>query len=170
MDTVFTVLRVVVSLGVVVGVLWFVQRRIGRTGNRRAAKAALSVVGRTSVGPKASVAVVEMDGKRFLLGVTEHGVSVLHTAEAPTAAFADELALAVAEEPDDTGASPAAAGPAMARPAAARPIAVRPAPARPAPALDFRPIDPAPGFGGLAGSILSPSTWRRALAAVRSRR
>ena len=38
---------------------------------------------RQSVGQKASVVVVDTDGKRFLLGVTEHGINVLHTSDVP---------------------------------------------------------------------------------------
>nr|WP_277814858.1 flagellar biosynthetic protein FliO [Galbitalea soli] len=61
----------------------------------------LSIVGRQSIGAKAAVAVVEFEGRRFLLGVTEHGISVLDSsapavedeavAVAPDARFADAL-------------------------------------------------------------------------------
>jgi flagellar protein FliO/FliZ len=86
-DDVFTVLRVVVSLAVVVGVIWFVQRKFvrGGGGKGRVRKRAISIVARQSVGRNSSVAVVEFQGKQFLLGVTEHGISVLdQVAEAAT--------------------------------------------------------------------------------------
>ena len=87
MDTFLLALRVVVSLGVVIGAIWFVQRRVSRSGGGSGARAKragkpMSVIARQNLGPKASVAVVEFGGKRFLLGVTEHGIAVLDDAEA----------------------------------------------------------------------------------------
>ncbi|WP_025157953.1 flagellar biosynthetic protein FliO [Leifsonia aquatica] len=83
METVFIALRVLVVLAVIVLVLWYVQRRVtkGRGAARRTN--AVNVVGRQGVGPKASVVVVDVDGNRFVLGVTERQVSVLHTGERP---------------------------------------------------------------------------------------
>lgn len=83
METVFIALRVLVVLAVIVLVLWYVQRRVtkGRGASRRTN--AVNVVGRQGIGPKASVVVVDVDGNRFVLGVTERQVSVLHTGERP---------------------------------------------------------------------------------------
>ena len=84
-ETLFIALRVLVVLGVIVSLLWFVQRRVtkGRTSARRRRGNAVTVVGRQGIGPKASVVVVDVDGNRFVLGVTERQVSVLHTADRP---------------------------------------------------------------------------------------
>lgn len=82
MDTVLVVLRVALSLGVVVALLWYVQRRILRGRAGRPANP-LQVRGRQGVGAKAQVVVVDLDGQRFLLGVTEQSVNLLHTSEAP---------------------------------------------------------------------------------------
>lgn len=82
MDTLLLAARVVVSLVAVFGLMWLVQRKV-RTGGAATRAKALSVVARQSVGQKASVVLVDTDGKRFMLGVTEHGISVLHTGEAP---------------------------------------------------------------------------------------
>jgi len=84
MDTLFIALRVAVSLAVVLGIIWYAQRRLSR-GSRAKQNQAVVVVGRQGIGAKASVAVVEMDGKRFLLGVTDQAVTILHTADAPVA-------------------------------------------------------------------------------------
>jgi flagellar biogenesis protein FliO len=77
-DTVFLALRVIVSLGAVFGALWAGHRWItkGRPGLRLQAKA-ISVAARQGLGAKAGVAIVEADGRRYLLGVTEHSVTVL---------------------------------------------------------------------------------------------
>ena len=84
MDSLVQGLRVLVSLAVVFGLLWFLARRLraGR-GPRRAAP--VQVLGKAGVGGKAQVVVVEAEGRRMVLGVTEHGVSVLHDAAAPAA-------------------------------------------------------------------------------------
>ncbi|MDN4613399.1 flagellar biosynthetic protein FliO [Leifsonia sp. F6_8S_P_1B] len=151
METLFVALRVIVVLGVMVALLWFVQRRItkGRSGARGRRGNAVTVVGRQGVGPKASVVVVDVDGNRFVLGVTERQVSVLHTGERPQEAEVTQLApvLAAAEAsaaPDTSDRQDADFLTAQGRASV---------------------FDEA-----LKGSILSPATWRQASSAVRQRR
>jgi flagellar protein FliO/FliZ len=84
MDSLILGLRVLVSLGAVLGLMWLLHRRLRRGTGAPKAKA-LAVVARQSVGPKASVVLVDTDGRQFLLGVTEHGINVLHSSEAPAA-------------------------------------------------------------------------------------
>lgn len=139
MDTLVIALRVALSLAVVVGLLWFMQRRVTRS--QRVSKNAqlITVVGRQGVGQKASVVVVDIDGQRFVLGVTEQNVSVLRSTEAPAAAesvapastSADLFARSLDSANDDLVAS----------------------------------VDAAPR--ALGGSILSPSTWKQTAAALR---
>lgn len=140
MDTLFLALRVLLSLAAVLGIIWYAQRRIGR-GSRAKAGKAITIVGRQGIGAKASVAVIDMDGKRFLLGVTEHQVTILNTSDAPAAraeAFSQVL------EAQTTESEPTMLAPAAVTKAA-----------------------PEPPKGLLAGSILSPDTWRRAFASLR---
>ncbi len=83
MDDLLLALRVVVSLGVVVALLWIVQRRLS-TGARRPQKAAVvRLIGRQGVAGKSSVVVVEVEGERLVLGVTEQGMTVLARHDAP---------------------------------------------------------------------------------------
>lgn len=89
MDSLILGLRVLVALGAVLGLMWFLQRRLGQGTGRRRADRALTVVSRQSVGQKASVVVVDAAGQRFLLGVTEHAVNVLHTGDIPVEAEAE---------------------------------------------------------------------------------
>lgn len=80
MDSFVLALRVLVSLGAVLGLIWVLQRRLKRRGSLvRAAAPAISVLSRQGVGHKASVVLLDADGQRLLLGVTEHGVSVLRS-------------------------------------------------------------------------------------------
>ncbi|MGO4807235.1 flagellar biosynthetic protein FliO [Arthrobacter sp. 2MCAF15] len=83
MDALILGLRVVVALGAVLGLMWLLQRRLGKGTGRRRADRALTIVSRQSLGQKASVVLVDAAGQRFLLGVTEHAVNVLHTGDIP---------------------------------------------------------------------------------------
>ena len=153
METLFVALRVLLSLGAVLALLWLLQRRFARGGVGSAAKARSAhnpaVVGRQGVGSKANVVVVEHDGRRFLLGVTEHGVNVLHSSPIEPVPgldpdlFARELAAA---EPADVALV-----------------------AQQAATSDTVGDSPLAG-SMLAGSILSGETWKQAAAVVRNRR
>jgi flagellar protein FliO/FliZ len=145
-DTLFLFLRVALSLAAVLGVIWFIQRRVSRGGGRLRAQKAITVVGRQSVGSKASVAVIEIDGTRFVLGVTDHAVNVLHTVEKTPVESTSEAFSRVLAEAD--------------APLAAEPVAVA-SRAELSSAL-VAPQSP------LAGSILSATTWKRAFASLKS--
>lgn len=84
MDVFALALRVILALGAVIGVLWVAQRYFARaSGLRGKASDPLSVVSRRGIGQKAALVVVEMDGKRFMLGVTDQSINVLHSGDAP---------------------------------------------------------------------------------------
>ncbi|MCC3302590.1 flagellar biosynthetic protein FliO [Arthrobacter sp. zg-Y895] len=163
METLFLGLRVLVSLGAVLGLLWFLQRRFSRTlGSAGANQPAVRVVSRQPLGPKASLVVVETDGQRLLLGVAEGSVNLLHTTEVPpesepvpATGFAASLEAAQqssASYPEDGHA----ADPYSALPPRR---AGRGAHALPS-------THPVPAKSALAGSILAPETWRQAGAAL----
>jgi len=157
MESLVVALRVALSLAVVFGLIWYIHRRLTRGGKARLAATPITVLGKQAVGQKASVVVVDADGKRFILGVTEHSITVIHGGVAPAAAFADVLAEATPAETGtetDTSQTPAP-----------RPVAVA---ARTAAAPTETGLV-APGSrlpGALGGSILSPSTWRQAAAVL----
>ena len=156
--------------------------RPARGGHRAARRArpepVVSVVGRQAIGPKASVAVVDVGGQRLVLGVSDAGVTVLTTMDAPVEV----------EAPVEAPAAAPVAAPAVAaiQPVTTTPqpdlAAIQPVSATPQP--DFATIlaaattepevsrkaarEQAPAkTGPLAGSVLSPSTWRQTLAALR---
>ena len=75
-ETFVLLLRVVLSLGVVLGLLWFLARRVnGQFSRGRAAP--INVVARTSLSRHAGLAVVEVDERRLLLGVADTGVTLI---------------------------------------------------------------------------------------------
>ena len=100
METLFLALRVLVALGAILGLIWFVQRKVTGAGGKVAggakggsksavagrfgtSKKAIQVLGTHRLGAKASITVVEIDGVKMVLGVTENGISVLENAPAP---------------------------------------------------------------------------------------
>jgi flagellar protein FliO/FliZ len=97
METLFLALRVLVALGAILALIWFVQRKVtgkqsggkkavaGRFGAARLgmSRKAIQVIGTHRLGAKASISVVEIDGVTMVLGVTEHGISVLENAPQP---------------------------------------------------------------------------------------
>ncbi|MGH1526709.1 flagellar biosynthetic protein FliO [Leifsonia sp. L25] len=158
METLFIALRVLVVLGVMVALLWFVQRRVtkGRTTARRRRGNAVTVVGRQGIGPKASVVVVDVDGNRFVLGVTERQVSVLHTAD----------------RPQDAGVTPLVRVPEAQPETALRTGTDDITTTTTRQDADFLTAQGRASLfdEALKGSILSPATWRQASSAVRHKK
>lgn len=180
MDVVVLALRVLLSLGVVLALLFVLHRKVSKINGNRAGAGLVSVVARQGIGPKASMVVVDAEGTRFYLGVTEQSVSVLHSASAPRALQAvpvSEDAVAAAPGP---AAVPAAspglpAETADARFAASLRLASMAPPAEAEPptrraARAARSAVPAPHAAPLQGSILSPATWKQTTAFLRQGR
>lgn len=135
--------RLIGSLAVVVGLLLL----IARTVNRRFAAphgAAVQVVHRQAIGRGQSVAVVSVGGRVLVLGTTEQQVTLLTEVEP------DEVGLTLAPEQPTPGEDDAAATPA-------------------GPTGAVAPANLAQLPGALAGSLLSPQTWRQAAAAISRR-
>lgn len=177
-------LRVALALACVLGVLWFLTRRAAGTGAvKRSRQAAMSVVSKQSLGGRAGIALVEVQGRRLLLGVSEHGVNLLTEVDVPEPedpAVRERVVLdpAVLEAtvlaetdveppvlelvrdlpaPDAVVASPETDG--------AHDAAVASSSSSPAARMPAVPTPRTP----LEGSILSASTWRQAVVAVQER-
>jgi len=183
-------LRVAVSLGVVLALMWVLHRRATKGGLGAAAKgrgrrsAAVEVVGRQGIGGKASVVVVDVEGERLVLGVSEQSVSLLRSGPTP----APELSIVTGPVvlPTVAPVAPVAPEPAPAVPSADRfraelerqERAATVLPADTATPLPMRPRGSArrpgrtvvPTAQQLQGSVLSADTWRQAAAALRGRR
>ncbi|WP_435746817.1 FliO/MopB family protein [Nocardioides sp. SYSU DS0663] len=170
-------LRLAFSLAAVLGLMMVIariaQRRVsGRKG------APLSVLHRQAVGRHASVAVVSVGSRLLVLGVTDHQVQMI-TELAPDDLPADDETTGDPVDAADPAASPAAS---VRTVPAAGPCPVPTAVAAfgadveaPVTGPSFRAVlrqetaraATVPADGPLAGSLLSPTTWRRAAHAVR---
>lgn len=192
MDTAVIVLRVALSLGVVLALMWVLHRVSrkklvgGKSHGRRAAS--VEVVGRQGIGGKASVVVVDVEGERLVLGVTEHGVSLLTSGQAPApeltivtgpvvlptrgATTADPTPTPSAdvfrrELEQQTGAEPRLQADRVDATGVVD-ATVAPLPMRPRNRRPQRTV--VPTAAQLQGSILSADTWRQAAAALKNRR
>ncbi|PZE39406.1 flagellar biosynthetic protein FliO [Curtobacterium sp. MCPF17_031] len=179
MDTLVIALRVALSLGVVLALMWVLHRRMqkgqfgaGRTRGRRSAS--LEVVARQGIGGKASVVVVDVDGERLVLGVAEHGVTLLTSGRAPapeltivTGPVALPTADAFRAELDrQDQAAPSLQSDTASAGTPTDPLPLRPRGRRAAPRTNAL----VPTVTQLQGSVLSADTWRQAASALRSRR
>lgn len=129
--------RALVALAAVLGLLLFLSRRLQRghesgaspltsllpkklakMGRMLPARPArgpgakpekIQVIARSGLSGKAQLVVAEFGGIRYVLGVTEHGVSVVDTQEAPGAEADAEQAPAAAEVADLPAPTPISA-------------------------------------------------------------
>ncbi|WP_141881287.1 FliO/MopB family protein [Homoserinimonas aerilata] len=155
MEDLFVALRVAVSLAAVLALVWWLHRRLTRGVKRPSAKA-VTVVTRQSLGQKASLVVVDVEGSRLVLGVTEHGVSVLQSAEMPEPVLESVPALDSEEKPSFARSL----GQAQSDAGALRVV-------KPLFTQDGSEASRSAASGALAGSILSPQTWKQAAATLR---
>ncbi|ACZ23004.1 flagellar biogenesis protein [Sanguibacter keddieii DSM 10542] len=149
---------------------------------RRRPAAVIGLVGRQALGPKASVAVVDVGAQRLVLGVSEAGVTLLTTMDAPVPEPEPEelpATVSLTKAPQQVSATPAAATPSPAfdevfagivgaSETTGASTTTDAAATTTAPAAT---VDPAlvPGRSAVDGSILSPATWRQAVSAVQTR-
>ena len=76
MDSLFLLLRVLVSLAAVFGLLFYLRKKLPARFTAPKDEA-LKVISRQAIGPKSSVVLVEACGSRYLLGVSDSAVNVL---------------------------------------------------------------------------------------------
>ena len=73
--------RLVVSLGVVLGLMWVAARLLARQSGGRMSRISrpvpIQVIARSSLGKNTSVAVVTAAGKALIVGVTDSSVTLL---------------------------------------------------------------------------------------------
>lgn len=150
MDELILWLRVILSLGAVLALLWIIQRRVGRNmGTAVGTSRPLQLIARQGIGQKASVVIVEADGQRLLLGVTEQSVTVISSTDARTAEPADVQGAPVASFGDALAAETGESTTAVSRERRERRRARE-------------------SRTGMEGSILSLKTWQDSASALRN--
>jgi len=154
------VVRTVFALAAVLLVMWFCARVLRKSSGGRSTDV-IEVVGRQQLTKAASVAVVRIADRAYLLGVTDGRVELI----AETAMDAVRPVVAAAREVRTPVAAPlslvASAPTSVALP---EPVPV------PATAAAVRDIVPESRPGGmLAGSALSLTTWRSGMQELRER-
>jgi len=140
-------IRLVFSLAIVVGIVLLLAKVAGRRFTGRSG-AAIQVVHRQQLTRGSAISVVTVGTRVLVLGTTDHQVSLLTELEPDEL----ELAQALAGPLDTSELAPRTDHQESPAPAATSRSAVR------------------PGRQPLAGSVLSPQTWRDALGALSGRR
>lgn len=176
-ETLLVLLRVAVSLGVVIALIVYVGRRMsaGRAAERTR-EADVHVVGRQGLGRHSGVAVIAAGDRRLLVGFSDTSVQLLTelgpVASAPvgvpgerTGTKAARQAAVTTRTTAGSAAPSAVVGGTPGSSAAGSALAVVP---HPRPALDDADHQSALA-GALAGSVLSPQTWRAAVRALQDR-
>jgi flagellar protein FliO/FliZ len=176
MDQVLLALRVIVSLAIVIGLMWALSRiGRGRTPARRGTP--LDIVSRTSVGKHGSILILRVGERGLVVGVTEQSMSLLAEIElAPEPVVAERRESVVLSEAvlSDALLSDAVLSD------AALDAALLSEVSRGAHAGTTHSITASAHASGrrgaraassttLAGSVLSPKTWRDLSAALRER-
>jgi flagellar biogenesis protein FliO len=162
--------RVLVSLVVVLAVVWVLGRKFRRGGKGKAGNL-IDVLSRQQLSRTASLAVVRVGSQALIVGITEGQVNVLGETDLVAA-----LAETSVPTPSGTTAATAATHRVGTRrsghniavptrePAQASPGQALPAQASPAAS---RRNGDANRRGPLAGSALSPATWRQTIESLR---
>lgn len=146
--------RLVGSLALVVGLMLLIARSVNKRF-KAPAGAAIQVVHRQALGRGTGVAIVSVGTRVLVVGTTEQQVTLLAEIEP------EEVGMGLVDsEYDDHDLVEL---PAPVRGGAHRATAPKPA------APTGRPLRPATATGPLAGSVLSPQTWKQTLAAFTGR-
>ena len=139
------------------GLFWYLHRRLSRRPARRKEGDGITVLGRQGLGPKAHLFVVQTDDARYVLAVTEQRVEVVD--RLPARAGADEAEPRIeAEVAPPRAVRMAGFDYALAAASDANTLE------QPYPLRVRQRNDP------LRGSILSAQTWRQTAEALRRAR
>jgi flagellar protein FliO/FliZ len=161
METVTLIGRLLVSLAAVLVLMWVIARRVRKTSVGRSG-ALVDVLSRRQLSRTASVAVVRVLDKALIVGVTDGQVSLIGETDLAAAEQAlEDEAPRRAPRPRPTPSVDLSTkiGP-DGRILASRPATQKP----PVRVAQRRPATK----GGLAGSALSPATWRQTYNSLRN--
>lgn len=190
MDQLLLALRVAVSLAIVIGMIWALSKVTRRWNPTRSA--AIQVVSKVTLSKRSSLIVVGVGDRGMLLGVTDHGITQLGEVALPSTKavsaepqrsavvvdlhdasrgreprFEDYLAADLAAELDPEAYLEGYVLPGSAAPQAKK--SRRGARAAQGQPRRGQQDEPRQRKDALAGSVLSPDTWRQAVAAIRDK-
>ena len=167
MDTLWLIVRFVVSLAVVIGLIWGLARVKKRVSPKGAGT--INLVSKVPVSKKGSLLLVEVGGKTMMLGATDTSItllSVIETAADIEESKEDRRPVSLDSLLDEQLESVLALDPGLQYPDLQYPDLQHPdLPDREAVASLHRPK----GEGRLAGSVLSPTTWRQLTEVLREK-
>lgn len=164
MDTLWLTLRFVVSLAVVIGLIWGlarVKKRVSPKGT-----GTINLVSKVPVSKKGSLLLVEVGGKTMMLGATDTSItllSVIETSADIEEAKEDRRPLSLDALLDEQLESGLMLDPDLQYPDLEYPDLQYP---------DYKEVAALhrpTGEGRLAGSVLSPTTWRQLTEVLREK-
>jgi flagellar protein FliO/FliZ len=141
-----TIGRMLLALGVVLGLMWALARFVRRPLTGKADRV-LNVLARQQLSRNASVAVLKVMDRALVVGVTDQGVRLLTETELEPLLAA--ITAQAAKPPRQRNAESVGSLPVGSLPIDAVPVGVRPA-------------------GALDGSVLSPKVWSQLVTAARN--
>jgi flagellar protein FliO/FliZ len=143
----------------VLGVMWLLARRM-RKGSRAKDTRLIDVLGRQQLSRNASVAVVRVGEQALVIGVTDAQVSVLGETDLGAA---QAMVAASSSAPAKRAAAPVRSERTV---RTERPVRSEPAGRHASVPVDEADVPPA-ARSALAGSALSPQTWKQAVESLR---
>lgn len=76
-DIIKAIIPLVIMIGLLYGVLYFVKRYTLPIGGKKLKAVKISVLSAQAIMPKKYLSVVQVQGKVFLLGISEHSVNLI---------------------------------------------------------------------------------------------
>jgi flagellar protein FliO/FliZ len=141
-----TIGRMLLALGVVLGLMWALARFVRRPLTGKADRV-LNVLARQQLSRNASVAVLKVMDRALVVGVTDQGVRLLTETELEPLLAA--ITAQATKPPRQRNAESVGSVPVGSLPIDAVPVGLRPA-------------------GALDGSVLSPKVWSQLVTAARN--
>jgi flagellar protein FliO/FliZ len=169
MDTLWLILRFVVSLAVVIGLIWGLARVKKRVSPKGAGT--INLVSKVPVSKKGSLLLVEVGGKTMMLGATDNSItllSVIETAADIEESKEDRRPVSLDSLLDEQLESGLALDPGLEYPDLEYPDLEYPDLEYPD-SKEVASLHRPAGEGRLAGSVLSPTTWRQLTEVLREK-
>jgi flagellar protein FliO/FliZ len=104
--------RLIISLGFVIGLMWFAARVVrrrglgGATSGARRAGVSVDIVARRTLGRNASIAIVRTGNQAMVIGVTDHMVTKLADTDLEQIELENAASQWTAPAPGPVGPSP----------------------------------------------------------------